>query len=92
MASLYKSAGGKTWVQLRNDALRRDELSDSITLNNAILIGLMPSQLSELQVDGAPVPPTDSTTIVRLFLPVNRVNEKLPQAATKETNQQPEQQ
>ena len=92
MASLYKSAGGKTWVQLRNDALRRDELSDSITLNNAILIGLMPSQLSELQVDGAPVPPTDSTTIVRLFLPVNRVNEKLPQAATKETNQQPKQQ
>lgn len=90
MASLYKSAGGKAWVQLRNDALRRDELSDSITLNTAVLIGLMPRQLSDVQADGNPVPPTDSATVVRLFLPIERVSGNLPPAATKEADQLPQ--
>jgi hypothetical protein len=70
MASLYEAAGGRAFVQLRNDALRRDELSDSITLNTALLIGLMPRQLSEVLVDDQPVPPEQAATIVRLFLPV----------------------
>lgn len=90
MASLYKSAGGKSWVQLRNDTLRRDELSDSITVNTAVLIGLMPEQLSQVEINGSPVPTSDSATIVRLFIPVDRVSTNQPQATTKEPDQQPQ--
>ncbi|MEY3456941.1 MAG: hypothetical protein RL215_98, partial [Planctomycetota bacterium] len=70
MTSLYEAAGGRSFVQLKNDALRRDELSDSISLNTALLIGLMPRQLSEVLVNDQPVATEQAATIVRLFLPV----------------------
>jgi hypothetical protein len=86
MASLYESAGGRAYVQLRNDALRRDELSDTIALNNALLVGLMAEPLAELQVDGQSVQATTTATVVRLFLPVERFTEDRPQAETSNAN------
>lgn len=86
IASLYESAGGRAYVQLRNDALRRDELSDTIALNNALLVGLMAEPLAELQVDGQSVQATTTATVVRLFLPVERATEDRPQAETSNAN------
>jgi hypothetical protein len=89
MASLYEAAGGRAWVQLRNDALRRDELSDTIALNTALLVGVIAEPLSEVQVDEKAVRSEKTATVVRLFLPVERITEDRPQAET--SNSGPEQ-
>jgi hypothetical protein len=75
MISLFEVAGGENFVTLSNDALRRDELSKSIGLNCAVLIGVLNSPLSELVIDDDAVVAEKSQTIVRLMLPVNRLNE-----------------
>lgn len=85
MASLYEAAGGRSFVQLRNDALRRDELSDSIGLNHALLMGIVKEPLAEIQVDGQKIAAEDSVTVVRLLLPVERILEDRPQADTSTT-------
>ncbi|MFM7057636.1 MAG: hypothetical protein ACKO2P_12020 [Planctomycetota bacterium] len=82
MASLYESAGGRAWVQLRSDALRRDELSDTIALNTALLVGMIAEPLSDVQVDEHAVRSGATATVVRLFLPVERIAEDRPQAET----------
>lgn len=82
MASLYEAAGGRSFVQLRNDALRRDELSDTIGLNHALLMGILKDPLAALQVDDQPIVAEDSVTVVRLLLPVERIIQDTPQAET----------
>ncbi|MGV2338414.1 MAG UNVERIFIED_CONTAM: hypothetical protein LVR18_31745 [Planctomycetaceae bacterium] len=82
MASLYEAAGGRSFVQLRNDALRRDELSDTIGLNHALLMGVLKDPLAEIQVDDQRIVAEDSVTVVRLLLPVERIIEDRPQAET----------
>ncbi len=73
MVSLYEVPGGETFVKLQNNALRRDEVSDVIHLNTAIVLGTLDGHLSEMIVNGAAVLPTASQTVVRLLLPVVRV-------------------
>ena len=75
MISLFQIAGGESFVKLSNDSLRRDELSDSISLNTAMLIGVIDAPLTELVVDERPVVATKSQTVVRLMLPVSRPGE-----------------
>lgn len=75
MVSLYQIAGGEAYVKLSNDALRRDELSDSIPLNMAMLIGVVDLPLTELVVDDQIVPAAKSQTVVRLMMPVDRTSE-----------------
>jgi len=73
MTSLYNSAGGEVFVRLQNDGLRRDEVSDTIVLNTAMLIGVADLPLSQLQLNDQTLTPVRSETVVRLFLPVTRV-------------------
>ena len=75
MISLFQIAGGESYVKLSNNSLRRDELSDSISLNTAMLIGVIDLPLTELVVDEKPVPATKSQTVVRFMLPVSRPGE-----------------
>lgn len=86
MASLYEAAGGRSFVQLRNDALRRDEMSDTIGLNHALLMGVLKDPLAEIQVDDQRIVAEDSVTVVRLLLPVERIIEDRPQAETSITS------
>lgn len=72
MVSTYQATGGETYVRLSNDYLRRDEISDSLHLNTALLIGLADLPLAELSLDKKPVQPVSSQTVVRFFLPVHR--------------------
>ncbi len=75
MISLFQIAGGESYVKLSNNSLRRDELSDSISLNTAMLMGVIDVPLTELVVDEKPVPATKSQTVVRFMLPVSRPGE-----------------
>lgn len=73
MTSLYQSAGGQLFVKLQNETLRRDEVSDMVDLNGAVLIGWADTELNSVQLNDETVSPgTPSKTIVRLFLPVRR--------------------
>jgi hypothetical protein len=72
MISLYNTAGGEIYVRLQDDYLKRDEVSDAIQLNTALLIGVIDQPLTRLQLDGQPVVPVETHTVVRFFLPVKR--------------------
>jgi hypothetical protein len=72
MVSMYNTAGGEQYARLQDNYLRRDEVSDAIQLNTAMLIGVTDLPLSELKLDGTVVEPTASQTVVRFFLPVER--------------------
>lgn len=72
MVSLYNAAGAESYVGLRNDPLRRMELTDSIRLNYALLLGTVDTPLAEFSVDGQTAPAAASTTVVRFLIPVSR--------------------
>ena len=61
------------FVKLQNDSLRRDEVSDMVDLNGAMLIGWAVAELNTVQLNDSTVSAgIPSKTIVRLFLPVRR--------------------
>lgn len=72
MISLYHTAGGDAYIRLQDDFLRRDEISDAIQLNTAMLIGTVDLPLTQLQLDNEGIEPVETQTVVRLFLPVTR--------------------
>ena len=93
MISTYQATGGATYVRLSNDYLRRDEISDSLHLNTALLIGLADLPLANLELDHQPVTPVRTQTVVRFFLPVQRsvTTDGSQQASTKpEATSEPE--
>lgn len=69
--SLYENTGGEDYVGLSHDLLRRMEVSDSIGMNYALLIGRLESTATELSVDNVPIAPRHVTTIVRAMIAVN---------------------
>lgn len=74
MVSMYNLAGGEVYVRLQDDYLRRDEVSDTVQLNTAMLIGSIDLPLTQLQLDGQTVSPEATQTVVRFFLPVTRTS------------------
>ncbi len=72
MASLFDAAGGSGYTGLSQALFRQMELSDTIRLNHAVLIGLTETPATSLAVDNVAIEPTVSRTVVRLVLPVNR--------------------
>ena len=72
MISLYDAAGSDAYVGLRNDLFRRMEISDSVRMNYAVMLGTIDEPLSQLTCDGLPLNPAASATVVRLLLPVSR--------------------
>jgi len=74
MMSLSEVAGAGSYTSLSNHTLRRLDVSDSIRLNQALVIGWIGSPATLLEVDGAAVSGKSSNTItiVRFMLPVDR--------------------
>ena len=72
MTSLFDVAGGSDYTGLAQSLLRHMELSDTIRLNHAVLIGLTDTPATSLVVGNETITPTTSRTVVRLILPVNR--------------------
>lgn len=73
MVSLYDSVGGEQYVRLQNHTLRHDEISDTVDLNCALLIGVIDSPSADLVLNGQPLKSSQSPVVVRFFLPVERV-------------------
>lgn len=72
MISLYNTAGGEAYTRLQNNYLRRDEVSDAIQYNVAMLIGTVDLPVQQLTLDTDTLTPGHQQTIVRAFLPVSR--------------------
>ena len=72
MMSLYRTAGAEGYSGLHHGALRRLDMSETIRMNNAIVIGWSKTPATHLQMGGSRLPETSSMTIVRLLLPVDR--------------------
>lgn len=72
MMSLYDLAGADGYTGLNHDALASLDMSDSIRLNYALVIGWIDLPATRLEIDGELIPETETTTIVRLLLPVDR--------------------
>jgi len=72
MMSLYQVAGGSNYTGLSHGAFDYMDLSDSVQMNYALLIGWMDSPVTTLTLDGQTLPADESSTIVRILLPVDR--------------------
>ncbi|MDG1896120.1 MAG: DUF4350 domain-containing protein [Fuerstiella sp.] len=72
MASLFDAAGGSNYTGLAQSLFRQMELSDSIRMNHAVLIGLAETPSTALAVGKQTIEPAISQTVIRLLLPVNR--------------------
>lgn len=77
MVSLFDAAGGSDYVGLTNSLFQRDDLSDTVRLNHALLIGQTSAAATDFQTDDAAPMQTDTTTIVRLLMPVEFVTSDL---------------
>ena len=72
MSNFYDVAGGAEYVGLTNSQLRNLEVSDTIRLNHAVLLGFIESEAPSLTVDGMENKSQGRETMVRLFIPVDR--------------------
>ena len=72
MLSFYDFAGGTDYVGLAHSQLRFLEVSDTIRLNHAVLIGKLDTPATSFEVNDHQVTPSESSTLVRVFLPVDR--------------------
>lgn len=71
-ATFYELAGASDYIGLSNSLLSRLQLSDTIRLNHAVLIGLTDTAATQLQLNGSDQPAATTNTIVRLLIPVDR--------------------
>lgn len=72
MLSFYDFAGGMDYVGLAHSQFRFLEVSDTIRLNHAVLIGKLDMPATSFEVNDHVVKPSESSTLVRVFLPVDR--------------------
>jgi hypothetical protein len=70
MVTFHGEAGGSLYTGLQNGALRQFDWSPLLDLNRAVLIGRVRRPLTRWKVDGQAVEPDQSSTFVRIVLPV----------------------
>jgi hypothetical protein len=72
MMSLYEMAGGDAYTGLNHHQLRRLDVSDSVRMNTALLMGIIEPPLSTVTVDQQVLKPVATSTVLRLLIPVSR--------------------
>ena len=70
MLSLHDHAGGQQYTSLGNDSLREFELSESLPLDRAIILGRVPTASTQININGHSQPPAKSESFVRIVIPV----------------------
>lgn len=70
MITLYHVAGGRAYTGLMNDAFSGLEMSDSLPLDRAVLIGRLQTPVATLQIDGQPLKPDQHESFIRVLLKV----------------------
>lgn len=77
MVTFYQLAGGHDYTGLDHEALSELELSNSIPLDRAILIGQLKESGASIQIDGQTLPPDQQDSFIRVQLPVEESLVKL---------------
>ena len=72
MMSLYEMAGSDAYTGLNHHQLRRLDVSDSVRMNTALLMGTIEPPLSTITVDNQTLNPVATSTVLRLLIPVSR--------------------
>lgn len=75
MLSFHAMAGGTSYTGLGNGALRNFDWTPLLDLNRAVLVGRLRKPMMHWKVDGQAVEPEQSSTFVRVVLPVRLRNE-----------------
>jgi hypothetical protein len=70
MVTFHGEAGGSSYTGLLNGALRQMDWSPMLGLNRAVLVGRIRTPTTHWTVNGKAVVPDQSTTLVRVLLPV----------------------
>ena len=70
VTSFYQTLGGEGYTGLRNESLRRLDLSETIQLKRAVLFGRLTLPPVQFQLDGRQLPAQEQSVMVRLILPV----------------------
>jgi hypothetical protein len=71
MVTLHQLAGGRAYTGLMNDAFSALEISDSLPLDRAVLIGRLKTPGASLQIDGQPLQPDRHESFIRVLLKVD---------------------
>lgn len=73
VTSFYQVLGGSAYSGLRNESLKRLDLSDTIGLKYAVLFGRLKAAPLEFELDETSIPVESNSTMVRIILPVKRM-------------------
>jgi len=73
VTSFYQTLGGEGYTGLRNESLRRLDLSETIQLKRAVLFGRLTLPPVQFQLDGRQLPAQEQSVMVRLILPVQEL-------------------
>jgi hypothetical protein len=68
--TFHEAAGGREYTGLGNFSLSRSDFSPLLPLNRAVLLGRVAGPATRLAVDGEEIIPVDSSTFIRIILPV----------------------
>ena len=74
MVTFHNEAGGSLYTGLGNGALRAFDWSPLLDLNRAVLIGRVRRAPTRWKIDGQAVEPQQSSTYVRIALPVKQMH------------------
>ena len=69
--SFFRSCGGAEFTSLSNDQFSRMDLSPLLHLDRAVLFGRISQPTATVLVDGEPVEPVESETMIRVLLPID---------------------
>ncbi|WP_437229548.1 hypothetical protein SH661x_001501 [Planctomicrobium sp. SH661] len=72
VTSFYRVLGGENYTGLRNDSLKRLDLSETISLKRAVLFGRLKLTPTQYQLNGQAIPQQEESVMIRLILPVQQ--------------------
>lgn len=72
MITFHKAAGGRSYTGLDNFSFARSDFSSLLSLHRAVLFGRVSGNAMQFAVDGEAFNGSDSSTFVRIVLPVER--------------------
>ena len=70
--SFHDAIGGRSYTRLNNRTLNRHDFSDFIHLDRLVVCGRFTQPVSQFEVDGDPAEKVETSTFVRLIVPIIR--------------------
>jgi hypothetical protein len=70
MLTFHEESGGEQYTSLVNHALPEYELTQSLSLDRAIIVGTISTPTTELKINDSTLTPTARESFVRIVIPV----------------------